>query len=181
VIAIIPFSELLDNDIQLLVSSYLDAVSQENCPRLSIARKANLTFNYLVTHWHENDGSACARGIASHLGRNFKPQDFFVGVRNGACANYFFANPEPSLCETIEQVHCFLKLELGRQGLLVGKFWPGENSVSKAEGRLIPNCPLGLISVRPYCGRTDDKFFDVSPDLLPIVQSGAKKFRELGQ
>lgn len=177
-IAIKPFSAVFDTDIELLASNYLDIVGQEHCPRLSIARRNDVAFNYLVTDWQENDIDGCVRGIASHLGRNFKPQDFFLGSRTGACANYFFASPTSHLRKLIEHVHSSLKPELGRYGLLVGKFWPEENSVSKNAGRPIPNCPLGLISVRPYCGQTDDKFFDVSPDLLPIVKSGSMQLRK---
>jgi len=177
-IVINPFSEVLDNETKLLASNYLDVVGQEHCPRLTIARENDVAFNYLVTNWQANDFGCCVRGIASHLGRTFKPQDFFLGSRTGACANYFFANPTSHLRKLIERVHSSLKPELGRHGLLVGKFWPEENAVSKNAGRRIPNCPLGLISVRPYCGRTDDKFFDISPDLLPIVQEKSMQFRK---
>lgn len=175
-IAIDPLSDILDNKIRLLASNYLDEVGQEHCPRLPIARENDVAFNYMVTNWQTNDIGGCVRIIASHLGRTFKPQDFFVGSRTGSCANYFFASPTLCLRKFIEDVHSNLKPELGRYGLLVGKFWPEENSVSKKTGRPILNCPLGLISVRPYCGRIDDKFFDVSPELLPIVQNGSVQF-----
>lgn len=177
-IVISPFSEVLDNGIEPLASNYLDIVGQEHCPRLPIAKGNDIVFNYLVTDWDVNDISGCVSDIASHLGENFKPQDFFVGSRSGACANYFFANPTSHLRKLIERVHSCLKPELGRHGLLVGKFWPEENSVGKVSGRPIPNCPLGLISVRPYCGRTDDKFFDTSEKLLEIVKTSSMQHRK---
>lgn len=179
-IVINSFSEVLDGGIELLASNYLSTVGQEHCHRLPTAIENELVFNYIVSDWDVNDFNGCVRNVTSHLGKNFAPQDFFVGARTGACANYFFANPTPHLRKLIECVHSSLKPELGRYGLLVGKFWPEENSIGKDSGRPIPNCPFGLISVRPYCGRTDDKFFDTSPELLPIVKERSRQFREKG-
>lgn len=89
------------------------------------------------------------------------------------CENIFFRFPgEDSVdgSELFGWPHWLLKTRYTQVGVLFGKFWKGEESISRKESP-VPPSPYHMLSIRGAVKLRDPQFFKKAPELLDTLVS----------
>lgn len=95
--------------------------------------------------------------------RVFRSQD----PKNGIlfCDNVSLSPSSLLTVPILEEVHWMLKCLYSSVGLMFGKFWPGELTISR-HGNLLPDPNIKFISIRSAIKMKDPYFLDNTPNLL---------------
>ena len=96
------------------------------------------------------------------------------------CENIFFRFPgEDSVdgSELFGWPHWLLKTRYTQVGVLFGKFWKGEESISRKESP-VPPSPYHMLSISGAVKLRDPQFFKKAPELLDDVDELVEKERD---
>ncbi|EOO08756.1 hypothetical protein [Bacillus cereus] len=156
-------------------SKYSLEISDKFCPYLKPAEKNNVLhlteYKLSGNHMEELQEEIFYYGVIhTEELRRFRQNNKNSPKGILICENLKFISPpmfnEIDGEELFSWPHWLLKILYTKSGVMFGKFWIGEKTISRS-GDKIPEPPCHFLSIRSVIKERDPYFFSKAPELLP--------------